>query len=302
MKELVVVSGKGGTGKTSLVAAFADLASDKVLADCDVDAPDLHLVLRPEIEHREDFYSGYLPRVQNESCLGCGVCEQACRFGAIELDRSPLPIAWITEYQCEGCGVCARVCPEGAISNEPRHCGELFLSTTKHGPLVHARLDVAAENSGKLVTRVRKEARQLAESQGRGLVIVDGPPGIGCPVIASIGGADLVLGVTEPSIAGQHDLERLVGVARHFDVPVAVCINKSDLAPEITRQLCNWCAGHGVPVVGEVPYDPTVTEAQIVGSSVIGLDRGPAAKAMADIWFETTLLLADAAARHEKTS
>ena len=293
MRELVVLSGKGGTGKTSLVAALADLAPDKVLADCDVDASDLHLVLQPQIKRREQFVSGHLAVIDPEICLGCGECVEACLYGAIALEDGAEPKARITEHACEGCGVCVRVCPSEAIAFPPRRCGELYLSETHAGPLVHARLDVAAENSGKLVTRVRSEARRLATERDLPLLIVDGPPGTGCPVIASLGGADFVLAVTEPSVAGHHDLRRLLELAAHFSMPVAVCINKSDLVPDFTRRLRRWCDQEGVPVAGEVPYDPAVTAAQVAGISVVARGPGFAADALAEVWAGLEHLLAD---------
>jgi len=262
MKQLTIISGKGGTGKTTVTAAFAHLADHAVLADCDVDAADLHLILTPDIIREEPFYGGLLPSVDYERCTQCGLCEQQCRFGAI---RS----AKVDPVSCEGCGVCAYVCPEQAISMKERLSGYWYISDTREGPMVHARLGIAAENSGKLVSMVRQQAQELAEKEKKNLIIIDGPPGIGCPVIASIGGVDLVLIVTEPTLSGLHDLKRILEVASHFTIPAMVCINKCDINPENARAIEGYCEEKGIVIAGIIPYAPEVTKAMLNRLSVV---------------------------------
>ncbi len=293
MKELVICSGKGGTGKTSVTAAFAALAPDAVLADCDVDAADLHLVVRPEIVRREDFSSGNEAVIQPDLCAGCGTCLDVCHFAAVLSEPAAGDSAGfrIDPVACEGCGVCVHFCPEEAIAFPERVYGESFYSQTPHGPFSHARLGIGAENSGKLVTLVRTRARRLAEECGSELVLVDGPPGIGCPVIASLTGADLVLVVTEPTVSGLHDLERVVELARHFDLPVAVCLNKADINPDLAGRLVDYAADRGLPVVGRIPYDAQVTRAQLAGTSIVERDSSPAAGAMRETWQRVQALL-----------
>jgi MinD superfamily P-loop ATPase len=286
MKELVVCSGKGGTGKTSVVASFAALASHPVLADCDVDAADLHLVLSPEIEQRKDFWSGREAVIRPEDCSGCGTCQEVCQFGAIQIAQEGQGAeAFVVDpLACEGCGVCVQMCPEGAIDFPERICGQWFISRTRYGPLIHARLGIGAENSGKLVTLVRRRARLLVEEGEGNLLIVDGPPGIGCPVIASLAGADLVLVVTEPTLSGLHDLERVVKLTRHFSLPVSVCLNKHDLNSAVARDIVAFCHRQGLNLVGKIPYDPAVTAAQLASTSVVERDASPAAAAIREVW------------------
>jgi len=288
MKELVVISGKGGTGKTSIVASFAALAENKLLADCDVDAADLHLVLAPEVRHREEFVGGKVARIEPEKCAACGNCADVCEFDAIALDGPPSESVEKTyrvdPIACEGCSVCTRVCPTDAVRFEDTVSGEWFVSDTRHGPMVHAKLGVAAENSGKLVTLVRKEARRLADEKGLDLIIADGAPGIGCPVIASIAGATLVLVVTEPTLSGLHDLERVCDLTAHFGAKTAVCVNKWDLNPEVTGRIERGAETKNVPALGRVRYDSAVTSAQIGGFSVVEIDGGPAAEDIRVLW------------------
>ena len=285
MKELVVISGKGGTGKTSLAASFAVLAHRPVVADCDVDAADLHLVLSPRIKKRHEFRSGHEAVVCQEDCIGCGACLAHCRFGAVRMNGKSAGDAtfFIDPVACEGCGVCVRFCPVEAIDFPERLCGEWMVSDTRCGPMVHARLGVAAENSGKLVSTVRREARRIAEEENHHLVIVDGPPGIGCPVIASVTGATLVLAVTEPTVSGEHDLERVLALARHFDIPAAVCVNKWDLNPEMTKRIEDQARQAGARVVGRVRYDPAVTLAQMQERAVVE-NEAPAAEDVRHVW------------------
>jgi MinD superfamily P-loop ATPase len=288
MKELVVISGKGGTGKTSIVASFAALAENKVLADCDVDAADLHLVLEPEIEYTEDFSGGKQAKIIKERCNSCGQCYDSCRFDAIkrsaDLDEVVTINYRIDPISCEGCGVCARVCPQVAIEFKPAINGQWFRSRTRHGPMVHAKLGVAQENSGKLVTLVRNQAKKIAEEKNLELVIIDGSPGIGCPVIASITGADLVLVVTEPTQSGLHDLERVVELTRHFGIETMVCINKWDLNPDITLDIEAQAQEWQVKVAGRIRYNDAVTEAQIKKLSVVEYSTNGIAQDMRKLW------------------
>jgi len=277
MKEIVVLSGKGGTGKTSIVGSLAALAEDKVLADCDVDAADLHLLLSPSEKVRNEFWSGQVAHIDKGKCTECGLCQELCRFNAIEDFR-------VDAVSCEGCGFCFHICPVEAITMSERMAGYWFISDTKYGPLVHARLGVAQENSGKLVAVVRQQAKQIAEEQGLDYIISDGPPGIGCPVISSLSGAGLALLVTEPSLSGIHDLERVLGVCRHFGVPAMVCINKYDLNKENTRQIEDQCLSQGVEVAGRIPFDNVVTESIVQGVPVVEYSNGNVTREMERMW------------------
>lgn len=285
MKELVILSGKGGTGKTSITASFAMLAQRPVVADCDVDAADLHLVLAPERTEKHDFFSGREAIVRPQDCDACGDCLALCRYGAIVQTQGGdgKAICAIDPTACEGCGACVRFCPQEAIDFPVRQCGEWMISETACGPMVHARLGVAAENSGKLVTTVRQQARRIAEEKGHSIILVDGPPGIGCPVIASVTGATAVLVVTEPSVAGEHDLERVLALTRHFGIPTSVCINKWDINPAMSEQIENKARQSGARVLGRVRYDPAVTKAQIQKRTVVETDA-PCAEDIRNLW------------------
>ena len=263
MKELIVISGKGGTGKTSLMAAFSSLAKGKVLCDADVDAADLHLIMDPAVVRRIDFQSGNRAVINPDLCSECGLCREMCRFNAISADYIVDPI------DCEGCGVCVHFCPEKAIDFPENTCGEWFVSDTRFGPMVHARLGIAEENSGKLVTLVRREARKLGEEKNLDLILTDGPPGVGCPVIASIGGASAVLIVTEPTVSGKHDMERVAQLAAHFKIPAMICVNKFDLNLELTREIENYAVEKGLSCLGRVPFDPIFTKAIIQVQTVM---------------------------------
>jgi MinD superfamily P-loop ATPase len=271
MKELIVISGKGGTGKTSLTASLAVLAGRCVLADCDVDAADLHLVLPPRIRERHAFRSGRGAVIREKDCTGCGTCFSLCRFDAVVRKEDPAgkPVFTVDPASCEGCGVCVRFCPQQAIDFPERTCGEWMISDTRCGPMVHARLDVAAENSGKLVSTVRREARRVAGEEGFPLLLVDGPPGIGCPVIASVTGASQVLVVTEPTVAGEHDLERALSLARHFNIPASVCVNKWDLNAGMAQRIEDQARRAGARIAGRIRYDPFVTSAQMQEKAVV---------------------------------
>jgi MinD superfamily P-loop ATPase len=277
LKELVVLSGKGGTGKTTIVASFAALAADKVLVDCDVDAADLHLLLQPAAADTEEFWSGQTAVIDKDLCTECGLCTDVCRYHAID-SFTVDPIA------CEGCRFCYNVCPENAISMKENLAGHWFISDTKYGPLVHARLGIAQENSGKLVALVRQQAKALAQGRDLGLILSDGPPGIGCPVISSLTGSDLALLITEPTLSGMHDLERVIGVCRHFGIPALVCINKYDINEGNTRQIERSCKSLGIPVVSKLKYDETVTEALVKGLPVIEYCKNGIAKDIETMW------------------
>jgi MinD superfamily P-loop ATPase len=291
MKELVIISGKGGTGKTSVAASFAVLADRPVIADCDVDAADLHLVLSPRIIERHEFRSGHEAVIRQQDCIGCGACLADCRFDAVRMNGKAAvrgTTFFIDPVACEGCGVCVRFCPEKAIDFQERLCGEWMISDTRCCPMVHARLGVAAENSGKLVSTVRREARRIAEEEHRFLVIVDGPPGIGCPVIASVTGATLVLAVTEPTVSGEHDLERVLSLTRHFNIPTAICVNKWDLNPEMTERIEGKARRAGVRVVGRIRYDRSITLAQMQARAVVEIEA-PCVEDIQGIWKQLEL-------------
>lgn len=288
MKELVVISGKGGTGKTSVCASLAVLSGQCVVADCDVDAADLHLVLSPEIQYREAFTAGKRARIKAGHCTACGKCEELCRFDAITFDGpgngKVAKTFRVDSLACEGCGVCAWFCAEHAIEFGPGVSGEWFVSETRCGPMVHARLGIAEGNSGKLVSIVRQNARRLAEERRLGLVIIDGSPGVGCPVIASITGASLVLVVTEPTTSGLHDLERVVQLTRHFGMQVTVCINKWDLNPQMSDAIDAYCREQSIPMAGRVRYDGEVTRAQMQRKTVVEISRNGVAEDIRNLW------------------
>ena len=262
IKQLAIVSGKGGTGKTTIAAAFASLAKNKVMVDCDVDAADLYLLLRPKVLKQEKYFGGRSPRVDLDKCTQCGLCTELCRFHAIENG--------VVDYvSCEGCGFCSHICPEDAITMEEAFSGDWFVSDTPYGPFVHARLGIGEENSGKLVTVVRKKATEITKEKDLDLILIDGPPGIGCPVTASITGVDLVLAVTEPTLSGIHDLERILKLAEHFKIPSAVCINKFDINLENTDRIAAYCEKNGSKIIGKIPYEPKVVEALVNRKTVM---------------------------------
>ena len=279
IKELIIISGKGGTGKTSLIGAFASLASEKVLCDADVDAADLYLILEPDIKEREDFQEGHKAVINKDKCTECGLCRELCRFNAISPDFVVNPI------DCEGCGVCVHFCPEDAIDFPLQTCGELFVSETRCGPMVHARLGIAEDNSGKLVSLTRERAKEVAKKVDMNLILTDGPPGLACPVIASITGATGVLIVTEPTLSGHHDMDRVVELTRHFGIPAYVCINKFDINPEMTKTIEQYAQDNGLPVMGKIPFDPFFTKAMVEKKTIIEYDgNSDAARAVKEIW------------------
>jgi len=267
MKELVVLSGKGGTGKTSLMAALASMDQNSVLCDADVDAADLHLLLAPDVQQQTDFMGGCIAEINVDKCTECGHCIELCRFDAISDDFV------VDDISCEGCGVCVDLCPEQAIDFPIQKCGEWYISDTRFGAMVHARLGIAEENSGKLVTLVRQEARKLAEERRLELILTDGPPGVGCPVIASVGGATALLVVTEPTVSGLHDMQRVLELAAHFKVPCLVCINKFDLNLDQTAAIEVLANERDIPVVGKIPFDPRFTESMVQGKTIFEYDQ-----------------------------
>ena len=279
IREIVIVSGKGGTGKTSLAAAFAALAKNGILCDADVDAADLHLLMQPEVKERTDFMGGSKAVINPDLCTGCGTCRTLCRFDAIS-DRYE-----VDPIRCEGCGVCVDFCPEQAIDFPVQRCGEWYISATRFGPMVHARLGIAEENSGRLVSLVRKETRQLAEERGLELILTDGPPGIGCPVIAAIGGATALVIVVEPTVSGIHDMERVVDLAAHFRVPGMVIVNKYDLNVEMTETIEQLAVQRNLVVLGRVPFDPVFTRSMVQGQTLFEYGaETPTRKVVRDIW------------------
>jgi MinD superfamily P-loop ATPase len=283
MKQLTVISGKGGTGKTVITAAFAALAEDKVMADCDVDASDLHILLHPQVKEKHQFKGGLLAVINQGKCTVCGECLKACRFDAITEKGSRDKVV-VDQVACEGCQVCAFVCPVEAIQMKERTSGEWYISNTRYGPMVHARLGIAQENSGKLVTMVRKSAGAVAKRNNLNLVIVDGPPGIGCPVIASITGVDVAVIVTEPTYSAISDLRRVLDLTRHFGVQAAVLINRCDLNLENTDRVEDFCGGERVRIVGKLPFDHAFTQAMVEGKTIIERSSSRLVKEVGEIW------------------
>lgn len=253
MKQIAFVSGKGGTGKSTLVSSLSILVKDKMLADCDVDAPNLHILLNGDVVKQEDYFGAKEAVINSSVCIKCGLCKRTCRFDAISEELEVLPI------KCEGCGACTLVCPVEAICLEEVKTGKTYVAKTERGTFSHALLDIGAEGSGKLVTEVRKNIYNYKNNEK--WVLIDGSPGIGCVVIASITGADAVVAVSEPTLSGLSDLKRVLSVAQHFQIPAFVCINKYDLNPEITEQIEEYCIGNGFTVIGKIPFDPTIVKA-----------------------------------------
>ena len=305
MKQLVILSGKGGTGKTSVTAAFAQLASladspvKAVLADADVDAANLELVLAPQVLEHQDFWGGKVAEIDPGLCEGCGICEQVCRFDAIYPPPPPRGSPkgvlregvggegtyWVDPIACDGCAACVYQCPESAISMQKQMAGEWFRSESLYGPLFHAALIPAQENSGKLVTLVKQNARLLAMDEAYDIVLVDGPPGIGCPVISAASGADLALIVAEPTAAGVHDMRRVLKTTDHFGVRALVCINKADIYPQGAAEIEAFCREEGIQMVGQIPFDLTVTEAMVQGQTVTAFaPEALASQAIREIW------------------
>ena len=278
VKEITVLSGKGGTGKTSLTASLAVLTQMTMLTDCDVDAPDLHMLLKPEVLETQEFKASRVAVIDDEICIQCEKCEEYCRFGAIEKHV-------VDPILCEGCGVCAYVCPVAAVELKKRVSGYAFISKTNYGPMSHALLNPGEENSGKLVALVRQNAKKVAEKENCELIINDGPPGIGCPVIASLGGVGTGLIVTEPTMSGIHDMERALGLLNHFKIPPLVCVNKYDINEENTARIVEFCKSNGVEVVGKIPFDPLVIEAMVAGKPVVEYSpKSGVSRAIVELW------------------
>lgn len=261
------------------MASFASMAENSAFCDADVDAADLHLLLNPENRASHDFKGGGEAVIQPDKCTECGLCRDLCNWNAIDESFT------VDSVACEGCGVCVWFCPEKAIDFPVRNCGQWFIADTRFGPLVHARLGIAEENSGKLVSLVRQEVKKIAEEQKRELILTDGPPGVGCPVIASLGGATALLIITEPTVSGFHDMARVAQLAAHFKVPVMVCINKYDLNDDMTAQIEAHAKENGLPVMGKIPFEPAFVEAMVQGQTILEFSpASPAARVIREIW------------------
>jgi MinD superfamily P-loop ATPase len=290
VKQLVILSGKGGTGKTSIAAAFAQLAAWQegpaplraVLADADVDAANLELALKPRLLEQHEFMGGSKAVIDAARCEGCGRCAQVCRFDAVQFQASQYRI---DQVACDGCAACVYQCPEQAIRMEPQLAGHWFRSESDYGPLFHAALRPAHENSGRLVTLVKQQARLLGLDEGYQVVIVDGPPGIGCPVISAAAGADLAVIIAEPTAAGIHDMARVLQTTAHFRIPALVCINKADVFLEGAAQIEAYCREHAIEMIGRIPFDVTVTEAMVQGEPVTAYrPETSASRALVEMW------------------
>ena len=283
MKEIVVISGKGGTGKTSITASFAILAgSEAVIADCDVDAADMHLLMQPVIKKSVDFYSGVVASIDKNKCSNCGICADVCRFSAISIINNR---HIVKSLDCEGCGYCEKVCPEQAIKMYEQNVGDWFISQTKiENTLVHAKLGIGAENSGKLVAKVKSEAKQIAEKENKDYIIVDGSPGIGCPVVSSLSGANYVVLVTEPSMSGLHDLKRVYELVKKFKIRAGCIINKSDINAEITKEVIKFLNDESITHIANLPYDEIFTKAMTVGETIVEYDHSELKKLLAQSW------------------
>ena len=286
MKEIVVISGKGGTGKTSITASFAYLArKDAVIADCDVDAADLYLILKPDIKRQEKFYSSLESFIHQDKCISCGKCFDVCRFDAISVTDRKYEVI---PLNCEGCGYCQKVCPVDAIEMKHRLDGEWFISGSRyHAPLIHAKLGIGTENSGKLVALVKNIARQVADNAKKDLILVDGSPGVGCPVISSLSGAHFVIFVTEPTVSGIHDLERVYELAKKFHLPSGIIVNKADLNQAKTQEIIDFAKKENIEFLGQIPYDDNFTKAMVKGLSIVEYEDNQISKTLTDIWNKT---------------
>lgn len=283
MKEIVVISGKGGTGKTSIAASFAMLGGvDVIVADCDVDAADMHLLLQPDFGYPEDFYSGEIASIDQDKCIQCGKCADICRFSAIPVKEGKYVV---DPMECEGCGYCARVCPNNAITNASLNVGEWYISNIKSGTvMVHARLGIGADNSGKLVTKVKNEAKQIAKASKKDYIIVDGSPGIGCPVISSLSGASFVILVTEPTVSGLHDLKRVYQLVKKFNIKAGCIINKADINPQIAGDIEEFLTCEKIIRIASLPYDESFTRAMTIGQTIIEYNENELSRILSDSW------------------
>lgn len=312
MKELTVISGKGGTGKTSITASIASLAANRIVIDADVDAANLFLTVEHEVLETESFQGGHKAFINPGICTGCGECFERCQFDAVsELSvneyktgsvysnslsgsaNNKNSVFSIDPVSCEGCGVCVHFCPVDAISFERQICGEKYISKTANGPMIHARLGIAEENSGLLVSQLRQKARAMAKESKVELIVTDGPPGIGCPVIASISNADAVLIVTEPTVSGMHDMERVRNLSRQMNAAVFLCINKADLNPDASEEIKAFCALNNIRFAGEIPFDKDVIESMKMGQSLVSYSDGPASEAVKKVWRNVQLFMED---------
>ena len=294
MPEVLIISGKGGTGKTTLTGAFAGLAKNALVCDLDVDAPDLHLLLDPEVRESHEFFSGFEAEIDPELCESCGLCLEKCRFDAVVEKNGAY---WVNPLKCEGCKLCVELCPADAIGFKEKHCGSWQVSQTRFGPMVHAQLFPGEENSGRLVSILRQKAKEMGKDQGYDLILSDGPPGIGCPVISSITGMDLAVVVTEPTPSGRHDLERAVELCRHFRLAVGVVINKYDLNPEQSRAIAAYCGKEGLELLAKLPYDPAMTESMVRGKTINEYQTNGTAAMVAEAWKNIERLVRDIVAK-----
>lgn len=283
MKEIVVISGKGGTGKTSVTASFAVLAgNDAIVADCDVDAADMHLLMKPMIEKSENFYSGVIAKIDEDKCTNCGICAEKCRFNAIPVINNQ---HIINSLNCEGCGYCEKVCPVEAISMQEQNVGDWYISKTKiDNTLVHAKLGIGAENSGKLVAKVKNEAKRIAKENNKDYIIIDGSPGIGCPVVSSLSGANYVVLVTEPSLSGLHDLKRVYELVKKFNLNAGCMINKYDINTELTKDIIQFLNEESIDHIASLPYDENFTKAMTFGQTIVEYDTGELKELIVNGW------------------
>ncbi|OIQ49966.1 Ferredoxin-2 [Pseudodesulfovibrio hydrargyri] len=288
MREIVVISGKGGAGKTSMAGAFAHLAQNAILCDLDVDAPDLHLLLAPQVRSEEPFHSGHEAVIDPARCVGCGQCAELCRFDAVREDGDAYRV---DSLACEGCKVCVALCPEQAIDFPEKHCGQWYVSDTRFGPMVHAQLFPGEENSGRLVTLLKQKGRAMAEERGLDLVLCDGTPGIGCPVISSMAGTDLAVIVTEPTPSGLHDLKRVAELCGRFRTKVAVLVNKWDVNPAMTEEIETWSSAQGYTLAGRFPHDRAVVDAMLERKVLTETDNAELAAILNASWAGILALL-----------